>query len=195
MRIALRAKTARLPADYIADLSAIRRRLFVGRPAAAWLAARDIGVPRGLLEYNELESGAIVVRLHRQQYLLVDGVDGSTYDDIFSLEQGRHDDILVVAFEVAEIACGGPHAEALVAELCPVDIAAAPRKVWTATQLAHCDLALRRIEAPAHYRLVCSVADARFLFGVLAEVTHEREGGVLGFDDYRALINHGDQTA
>ena len=122
MNIALRAKSARLPSDYVADLSAIRRRLFVGRPAAYWLAEHDIDVPAGLLKYNELESGAIIVRLHRHQYLLVDSIDGSAYDNIFSLVEGRQDDILVVAFEAAEIACGGPHAEDLLTELCPMDI-------------------------------------------------------------------------
>jgi len=194
MTIALRAKIDGIRADYVADLSALRRRLFVGHGAAPWLAARNIPVPSGLLEYNDLEAGAIIVRLHRQQYLLIDGIDGSHYDEAFTLDEGRVDDVLVVAYEAAEIACGGPHIGALMAELCPMGIAAVSDKVWNATRLAHCDVALRGVEAPAHYRVVCSPADAQFLFGVLREVTLEREGAVLGFDDFRALLNRGERT-
>lgn len=193
MSIARRAKLDGVRSDYIADLSALRRRLFVGRAAPEWLAARNITVPTGLLEYRELDNGAVIVRLHRQQYLLIDGVDESSYDDLLGLEQCRHDDVLVVAYEAAEIACGGPKVDALVAELCPLDISGVERNTWIATRFAHCELALRRLEEPAHYRVMCSPADARFVFGILREVTLERDGAVLGFDDYRALLNRGDR--
>jgi len=194
MSIALHAKLDGVRIDYVADLSALRRRLFVGRAAPRWLAERNIVVPSGLLEYSELDTGAVIVRLHRHQYLLIDGVDNSPYNDLFALEPGRHDDVLVVAYEAAEMACGGPHVDELVAELCPMDIVGVEGNTWIATRFAHCELALRRLELPAHYRVLCSPADARFVFGILREVTLERDGAVLGFDDYRALLNRGDRT-
>ncbi len=195
MSIAQRTKKNDLGPDYIADLSAIRRRLFVGHAVPEWLAAHNISVPRRLLEYNQLDNGAVIVRLHRQQYLLIDSVQDSTHDDIFAIEQGRHGDVLVIAYEAAEIACGGPHVDELVAELCPMDITNNASDSWIATRFAHCELALRRLDAPAHYRILCSPADARFVFGILSEATLERDGVVLGFDDYRALLNRGDRTS
>ena len=194
MSIALRTKKDEPRADYVADLSALRRRLFVGHAVPEWLAQHNISVPRRLLEYNQLDNGAVIVRLHRQQYLLIDGVEDSSYDDIFAIEQRRHGDVLVVAYEAAEIAFGGPHVDTLVAELCPMDIANKGPNCWIATRFAHCELALRRLDEPAHYRVLCSPADARFVFGILCEVTLERDGAVLGFDDYRALLNRGDRT-
>lgn len=192
MNIALRAKVNGSRGDWVADLSAIRRRLIVGRAAPAWLAEHDIVAPRGLLEARELAAGALIVRLHRHQYLLIDSVDEAGFDAVFSLEDGRHGDVLVLPYEAVEIACGGPHVEALVAELCALDVSAAGRGTWIATRLAHCELALRHNEAPAHYRFTCSAADARFLFGVLCEFTLERGGAILGFDDYRASLERGD---
>ncbi len=194
MSIALHANLGGSAENYVADLSALRRRLFVGHAVPGWLARHDISVPAGLLEYRELEHGAVIVRLHRQQYLLIDAIDKSPCDELFALEQRRHDDVLVLAYEAAEIACGGPHVDALIAELCPMDIASVDRHRWIATRFAHCELALRRLEDPVHYRVLCSPADARFVFGILCEVTRERDGAVLGFDDYSALLKSGDRT-
>lgn len=194
MSIALRARSVSRAENYVADLSALRRRLFVGDAVPSWLARHDISVPDGLLEYRELDLGAVIVRLHRQQYLLIDGVDESPCDELFALEQRRHEDVLVLAYEAAEIACGGPNVDALIAELCPMDIASVDRHSWIATRFAHCELALRRLEEPAHFRVLCSPADARFVFRILCEVTRERDGAVLGFDDYSALLKRGDRT-
>ncbi|HCU91069.1 MAG TPA: hypothetical protein DGR97_14050 [Gammaproteobacteria bacterium] len=191
-RIALRTKKKKEWDDYVADLSALRRRLFVGPAVPEWLANHNISAPQGLLKYNNLEKGAVIVRLHRQQYLLIDSVEGSSYDDVFSIEQRRHDGILVIAYEAAEIACGGPHVEDLIAELCPMNVAINEPNSWIATRFAHCELAIRHLAEPSHYRILCSPADARFVFEILFEVTLERDGVALGFNDYRALINLGD---
>lgn len=194
MSIALHANLDGSTENYVADLSALRRQLFVGPAVPGWLARHDISVPNGLLEYRKLDHDAVIVHLHRQQYLLIDAIAESPYDKLFALEQGRHDDVLVLPYEAAEIACGGPHVDALIAELCPMDIASIDRHNWITTRFAHCELALRRLEDPVHYRVLCSPADARFVFGILCEVTRERDGAVLGFDDYSALLKRGDRT-
>lgn len=191
-RIALRMKKKKAWYDYVADLSALRRRLFVGHAVPEWLTKHNISVPQGLLKYNSLEKGAVIVRLHRHQYLLIDSVEGSAYDDVFAIEKRRHDDILVIAYEAAEIACGGPHIEDLIAELCPMNVAISEPNSWIATRFAHCELAIRHLAEPPHYRILCSPADARFVFEILCEVTLERDGVALGFNDYRALLNPGD---
>ena len=68
MRIARRARDPRHGAAYLADLSAIGKRLVVGKSAPAWLAALGVQAPRGLLECRAVADDAMVVRLHRDQY-------------------------------------------------------------------------------------------------------------------------------
>jgi hypothetical protein len=195
MQIALRATAQGLQSNFLADLSALRRRLFIGAGAAQWLDQHDIPTPVRLLEYTELDEGAIIVRLHRQQYLLVDGVQNSSYDALLDLPESRDDNVLILAHEAAEIACGGPHVAAVMAEFCAMDLGTVGENVWLPTRFAHCEVALRRVDFPAHYRIVCSPADARFLFGVLEEVTLERGGVIVGFDDFHALANWEDETS
>ena len=188
MAIALRAKNSPDSGNYLADLSALRRRLFVGRSVPEWLDGHGVTVPEKLLTCAEIHNGAIAVRLHRQQYLLIDSLDCTLSEGLFELEEGRHDEVLVLPYEAAEMACGGPHIGALMAELCPIDLSMVDDGTWIATRLAHCEAAIRRIGNPLHYRIVCSPADAQFLFGVLSQVTRERDGAILGFNDYRDRV-------
>lgn len=188
MRIALRARSSRVTDNFLADISALRRRLFVGRSAPQWLREHDVIVPEKLLSYKQLNGGATVVRLHRQQYLLTDGLEPEVLEGLFRLEEGRYDNVLVLPYEAAEMACGGPYVTALMAELCPMDLSATKPGSWIATRLAHCEATLRCVDEPLHYRVVCTPADAQFLFGVLSQVTREHDGTILGFDDYRERV-------
>ena len=188
MRTALRAKHARGKTNVLADLSALRRRLFVGRSVASWLSANGLDCAPALLDVAELEGGAALARIHRDQYLLIDGFAAGPAASLFELDEGRHGDVLVLPYEIAEFACGGPDVDALMAELCPAQFDRAPATLWNATRLGHCDVVLRRSEHPLHYRISCSVADARFLFGVLGEITRSRDGAVIGLEDYREWL-------
>lgn len=183
-RTALRAKHASGKANILADLSALKRRLFVGRSVGSWLSAQGLDCTLGLFDVAELGGGAALARIHRDQYVLIDGLAAGPAASLFELDEGRHEDVLVLPYEVAEFACGGPDIGALMAELCPAPIDALPSTVWNATRLGHCDVVLRRTERPLHYRIACSLADARFLFGMLSEITRSRDGAVVGFQDY-----------
>jgi hypothetical protein len=191
-RIALRSNRGLPNPNYIADISAIRRRLFVGAKAPGWLKERSIDVSDRLFEYRALDKGALVVRLHRQQYLLIDSCGVSSYDALFELDEGRRADVLVLDYEAAEIACGGPYVADMLSELCPMEVAAVTGTTWIATRLAHCEVAIRRQQNPMHIRINCAPADARFLFGILSTIALERDGAVIGYDDFRALLNSED---
>lgn len=193
MRTALRAHQAGIGTNFLADLSALRRRLFVGARVAEWLAERNITVSQNLFECAALEHGAMIVRIHLQQYLLIDSIasaehTGTAQDGLFSVAQGRSEDTLVLSYDACEMACGGPDVAALMAELCPLDLQIASEHHWVPTRLAHCEVGLRQLSSPHHYRISCSSADARYLFGVLREVTLERAGTIIGLDDYRTLL-------
>ena len=188
MRTALRAQRASTKTNILADLSALRRRLFVGRSAATWLSAHGIDATLGVLDVAELEGGAALARIHGDQYLLIDGLAAGPAAALFELDEGRHEDVLVLPYEVAEFACGGPDVGALMAELCPAPFDTAPATLWNATRLGHCDVVVRRAERPLHYRISCSAADAKFLFGVLGEITRSRDGHLIGLEDYREWL-------
>ena len=192
MRTALRAQQASIKLNILADLSALRRRLFVGRSVASFLSANGLDCTLGLLEVAELEGGAALARIHGDQYLLTDGLATGPAASLFELDEGRHDDVLVLPYEAAEFACGGPDVGAPMAELCPARFDAAPGTLWNATRLGHCDVVVRRSERPLHYRISCSAADARFLFGVLGEITRARDGAVIGLEDYRTWLQRED---
>ena len=57
--------------------------------------------------------------LHREQYLMLDDFQSTTFDDIFALDEGRDGNALIMRYEAVEIACGGPRAHELIAELWP----------------------------------------------------------------------------
>jgi hypothetical protein len=188
-KIALRAHRTLPTPNYIADISSIRRRLFVGSNAPGWLKERGIETSDRLFECRALVNGALIVRLHRQQYLLIDTYGVSSYDALFELDEGRDADVLILDYEAAEIACGGPYVADMFSELCPMEIAQVGAATWIATRLAHCEVAIRRQQNPVHDRIICAPADAIFLFGILSTVALERDGAVIGFDDFRALLN------
>ncbi len=182
--------------DYIADLSAIPKRLVVGVEAPQWLSEFGIDAPSGLLEYRQIEDGTTVVRLHHQQYLLISGTSIMTGlplgSSIFDLDEGRHGNVLVLDYECAEFAIGGPHVGALLAELCPMDLASAPDGVWLVTRMAHCEVSLQLGGGnDAACRVICSPAEGQFLFGIIEEVINEHDGSMFGFHDYLTIVENG----
>ena len=186
---------------YVADLSVIPKRLVVGVEAPAWLAEFGIDAPRGLLQYGQNEDGTTVVRLHHQQYLLISGISTLAglplATTVFDLEEGRHGNLLVLNYECAEFAIGGPHLTALLAELCPMDLASAPEGVWIATRMAHCEVSLQLGQrSGAQCRVICSPAEGQYLFGIIREVVNQHAGTVCGFHDYLTIVeNGGDQSS
>ncbi len=178
--------------DYVADLSAIPKRLVVGVEAPVWLEQYGIDAPSGLLQYRQIEDGTTIVRFHHQQYLLISGISvmaGLPLGSVFDLVEGRHGSVLVLDYECAEFAVGGPHLAALLAELCPMDFAAAPEGVWIMTRMAHCEVSLRfNRTGDAECRVMCSPAEGRFLFGIIKEVINQHAGTVLGFHDYATIV-------
>lgn len=192
--------------DYVADLSASPKRLVVGVEARTWLAQHGIDAPSGLLEYRIIEGRSTVVRFHHQQYLLISGISvmaGSAFASVFDLDEGRHGNVLVLDYECAEFAVGGPHLAVLLAELCAMDFAAAPEGIWIATRMAHCEVSLQlgragdaavgadSVRERYVCRVICSPAEGQFLFGIIKDVIDQHAGSVLGFNDYVTNVANG----
>lgn len=193
MRCALATKQDSIHTNFLADISALRRRLFVGVAASDLLARNGIDITLGLLDVAVLDHGARLARIHRDQYLLIDGPDGNAVEALFELDPGRHDDVLVLPYDAAEFVCGGPDAGSIIAELCPADLGSASASLWNATRLAHCEAIVHELEEPPHYRIGCSYADAGFLFGVLREIIVSADGVLMGLNDYQSWLKSEEQ--
>lgn len=192
IQIALAQSEAVTAAGFIADLSAVHKRLFVGAGARRFLEAHDIEAPRDLLRWWPLGEDGAVVHLHRHRFLVIAPSGTTRPADLFAVTPGRKGDTLVLQHEAADFALGGEAAAAIVRDLCPMNLAACADDVWIATQLAHCGVALRRMTTDAvTYRLMCAPADAAFLFEVLADVVRENGGTIAGFNDYLELSERG----
>lgn len=175
-------------ANFIVDLSAVPRRLVAGSGASRWLAEQDLLCPSQLHGWAPLGKDGVIAQLHIDQYLVVDQAAAGAAPTLFASPVGRRGpDCLVFRCDMVEIALGGPARSETLAELCAVDADYACEN-WSSVRLAHCEVALwHRIAPVAHTRVLCTAADARYLFGVLRECMQSAHGEVIGFDDFLRL--------
>lgn len=185
MRIAVRGPRYESGTAFVADLSAIRKRLVVGSGGAEWITQHTGSCPQELFAIESLPDGACAVRIHRSQYLVIDGPDTDRYDELFLLPPGRHGAVLLLDYECAELAIGGPGVEDIIAELCPMPLDDLAPNCWCATRMAHADVQIRVIERPnRHFRCVVTPADARFVFEVISDAIDEHDGMQIGYNNY-----------
>lgn len=170
---------------FLADLSAIRKRLVVGQAAVAWLREHTHDCPEQIFETRALAEGAILVRIHRDQYVLIDGPATERYDELFTLPTGRHGEVLLLEYECADIVLAGPQVANIMSELCPMPMHEIPNGVWCTTRMAHADVAILPIDSPnRHYRIIVTPADANFLYKIFSDAVAEYDGRQIGFNNY-----------
>lgn len=187
MRIVERTTQARATADFLADLSAVPRRLVFGYGAATWLTAAGITPPARLQGWQVVAGEALIARPHPGQYLVVDAPRGGAVPAVFAAAPRTAADVRVSDWQQAEFALGGPACAAILAELCAMELPLG-REHWCLTRVAHCEVALWLRTAPCvHVRIQCAPADARYLFGVLRACVRECGGGLLGYTDFLDL--------
>ncbi|MEM7466246.1 MAG: hypothetical protein AAF387_05115 [Pseudomonadota bacterium] len=170
---------------FLCDLSAIRKRLVVGKDAKSWLANHVNSVPDQMYAISVLPDNALAVRIHRQQWLLIDGYRSDLYDELFMMPSGVHGDVLFLDYECADFALGGPQVDEIMSELCPLPIGDLTAHFWCATRMAHTDTVLIPYDQPyRHYRILATPADARFVYAILSEVLRDLGGEQIGFEQY-----------
>lgn len=166
----------------LVDLSAVPRRLVVGPGAADWVS-RHTGLRPGAMFLISTGEGGCCVRLHQQQYLLIGALHASAAPGWLDAQSAT--DALVLPYECAEFALLGPCREPVLRELSTLRPDAIVPGRWVAARLAHADIGLRTVDDPqTHWRIVCSPADAHYLYGVVSELVREHDGVVTTFDAY-----------
>ena len=187
--IALATRATINKTGFLADVSAVPKRMIVGSGASVLLATCGIQVPKKLMHWTALGEDGAVVPLRQDRFLVVSPTRSDETNEIFQKTTGRSENTLVLRHEAADFALGGSATDSLVSELCPMDMTCLADDVWIATRLANCEVMLRRLkQGCVNYRLMCSPADAGFLFNVLSDVTKECGGSVVGFNDYLGLL-------
>ena len=81
---------------FLCDLSAIRKRLVVGDGANSWLAEHLERVPENIFHTELLSDNAIAARIHRHQWVVIDGFRSTQYDELFTLPSGAYGDVLLL---------------------------------------------------------------------------------------------------
>ena len=187
MRIVERTTPPRATADFLADLSAVPRRLVYGRGAATWLTASGFTPPAQLQGWQVVGGEALIARPHVGQFLVVDAPQGGAVPAVFATAPQTAAAVRVSDWQQAELALGGPACAAILAELCAMELPIGSEH-WCLTRVAHCEVALWLRTAPCvHVRIQCAPADARYLCGVLQACVRERGGSLIGYADFLDL--------
>ena len=153
MRIVERIAQTCATENFLADLSAVPRRLVCGRGAAAWLTAAGLTPPAQEQGWQVVAGEALIARPHRGQYLVVDAP--RRWRRARRL-RGRGECRAGRAGE--RLAAGGtrprrPACAAILAELCALELSLG-NEYWCLTRLAHCEVALWLRTAPTvHVRI------------------------------------------
>ncbi len=193
--IAVATRSTINAAGFLADVSAAHKRMIAGVGARQFLESFGLEAPQALLRWRPLGVDGAVAYVHRNRFMLVAASQPEKTDQLFDEPAGRQGDVLVLQLEAADFALGGPAASIAVSELCPMNIDDAADDMWIATRLANCEVMMRRLRCGrVDYRLMCTPADAVFVFAALAGVIAEHGGSVAGYNDYLGLIQRGDAT-
>ena len=160
----------------LADLGATPARLVCGEDAIPWLRGQGIPVPEQEQGWWDARDGALVMRIHPGQVLVVESARGES----LRLEAGRAAErTLVFDHCVAAFGLRGPWVEDVFAELC-----AAPRSGtsdrWRSLRFARLDVILGMSPTPGGWlRVFCEPAEATYLHDVLRHCLDDARGEVL----------------
>ena len=184
MEIAFRSSNS-VENTFLCDLSAVRKRLVVGEDTQTWLAEHIDRVPENIFHAAALSDEALAIRVHHQQWLVIDGNDSSRYDELFTLPTGAYGNVLLLDYECAEFALGGPQVDRIMSEFCPLPMADVEAHFWCATRMAHADVVIIPDDTPSrHYRIITTPADARFLYAIFSDALCDFGGVQIGFEQY-----------
>lgn len=178
-------KAPQRPATWLADLSPLSRVLVKGGDAAGWLRVRDLPVPEEWFVCHDLPAhgpDAFLARTGNAEFLLHDGPSGGLARHLGPLPDEAVNGTRVLVRDDQEIALGGEHAVALMAEFCSLDLSGVESQMLY-TRVAGVGVWLR-VETGPVYRMGCEPSYGEYLFETLMHGVREMQGEVIGFSDF-----------
>jgi sarcosine oxidase, subunit gamma len=186
MAIARNLATRASTALQLCDLSALRRTGLKGPGAASWLQARNLHVPEHANSWSALDSGGLVARLGRNEFMLEDGPHGAVVSGVVGDLAAPPVNVYPVLRQDAALIMRGEAVHELLTQTCSIDFSSIPTRdqVVTLTMLA--GIAVTVIDdSAAHplpcFRLWCDGTYGIYLWETLLEIAGELGGGAVGF--------------
>jgi sarcosine oxidase subunit gamma len=166
----------------IGDLSARRRCGYKGPAAQAWLAERDLPIPPQPNAWLGLDSGALIARLGRSEFLIEDAVGGGRCAQLASHAPGPG--VYAVLRQDAELVLVGERTGDLLLQTCSVDFSsldpAAHPVVLTSMVGVGVTVIPQAAGSRVHYRIWCDGTYGGYLWETLLEVARDLGGGPVG---------------
>jgi sarcosine oxidase subunit gamma len=166
----------------IGDLSARRRCGYKGPAAQAWLAGQGLPIPPQPNAWVDLDSGGLIARLGRSEFLIEDAVGGGRCAQLGSLAQGPG--VYPVLRQDAELLLVGERTAELLAQTCSVDFSsldpAARPVVLTSMVGVGVTVIPQAAGSAVQYRIWCDGTYGGYLWETLVEVARDLGGGPIG---------------
>jgi sarcosine oxidase, subunit gamma len=178
------ARTARVLG--IADLSAGRRCGYKGPGTAAWLAANGLPTPPQPNAWLPIDSGGMIARLGRTEFLVEDGPGGSRCAQLTSLALAAGGGVYAVLRQDAELVLVGERANDLLLQTCSIDFAsldlAARPAVLTSMVGVGVTLIVELSGGAVRHRIWCDSSYGAYLWHTLVQVARDLGGGPIGLE-------------
>jgi sarcosine oxidase subunit gamma len=170
----------------ICDLSALTRVGVKGPGAAEWLEARGVPVPDQPNTWRPIDSGGLVARLARTEFLVEDGLEGSTAARLADeMRPGAARGVYPVPRQDCALALTGAQVNELLVQTCNVDFSAQDpaARIVTLTQMVGVSITAlhQRFGGKACWRLWCDGTSGPYLWETLVGIAGELGGGPVGF--------------
>lgn len=176
----------RMAALGIADTSSLWRHGLKGPHSIAWLTAQGIAVPE-VNSWAPLVDGGLIARLGKTEFLLEDGLIGTTARHMQNLlADDRPHGVYPVLRQDAALVLTGMALQQLLRQTCSfnfraLNAAARPLVLTTMVGVPVTILPQETLDG-IHYRVWCDGTYGEYLWRTLLDIAHELDGGVTGLN-------------
>jgi sarcosine oxidase subunit gamma len=175
----------RMAALGIVDMSCLWRCGLKGPHSMAWLTAQGIAVP-AVNRWAPLADGGFVARLGNMEFLLEDGLTGTTAQHVQSLLVDLPHGVYPVLRQDAAIVLTGMALQPLLRQTCSFNfmtLDAANRPLVLTTMVGvPVTILPQETSDGVHYRIWCDGTYGEYLWRMLLDIANELDGGTAGLN-------------
>lgn len=190
-----RVDSQRMTVLGIADLSFLWRFGLKGPHSVDWLAAQGVAAP-AVNNWAQLAGGGLIARLGKTEFLLEDGMIGTTARHIQKLLADRPHGVYPVLRQDAAFALTGTALQPLLRQTCSFDFMTldAARRPLVLTTMVGVPVTILPQETSdgMNYRAWCDGTYGEYLWRTLLDIANELGGGALGLNSISHMIFEGE---